>query len=95
MTEQTREACGMVELDSKLRCDQIETVIALVQANMGIAVVPDLATRGKAGREVVFRSFQSPVPRRAIDLVTLANKELGESAEALVSSLVEAFAPKL
>jgi LysR family hydrogen peroxide-inducible transcriptional activator len=87
LRNQVLQACGIRECHSRLQCDQLETAIAMVSANLGIAVLPQLAVSGRKVNNVVFRPFASPVPQRKIYLLHRRGTQLSKAAKKLLEGL--------
>lgn len=84
LTDRTLKVCGLERLDPRLECDQLETALAMVEAGMGIAVVPELAVRSRPLPGVVIRSFSEPVPERTISLMNRRAAPLSAAALELI-----------
>ena len=91
LTDRTLKVCSLDRLDPRLECDQLETALAMVEADMGIAVVPELATRSRPLPGVVIRSFGEPEPERTISLMKRRAAPFSAAATELVR-LVKSFA---
>lgn len=87
LRDQVLQACGIRECHSRLQCDQLETAIAMVGANLGIAVVPQLAVNSRKIPNVVFRHFASPAPERKIYLLHRSGTQLSKAAQKLLEGL--------
>lgn len=85
--EQTLELCRLSKNQPRLQCDQLETALAMVGANLGYAVVPKLAIRGRERPDVHVRSFGQPSPSRKVFLLKKKNTKLSKPAEKLVRIL--------
>lgn len=91
LTEQTLHACQLTTLNPDLRCDQLETALAMVRSGLGIAIVPAFAVKGIDDPTIVFKKFNAEQPQRAINLMTRQNTSVAPPAQALINSLVDAF----
>lgn len=87
LRDQVLKACSIHECNSRLQCDQLETAIAMVGANLGIAVVPNLAIQGRKAHNVIFRKFARPTPRRTIYLLHRSGTQLSKAAKKLLDQL--------
>lgn len=87
LTDSTIKACRLDRLDPRLECDQLETVLAMVAAGMGSAVVPELAVRSREVPGVAFRRFLEPAPERTISLMKRRAIPLSKAAEDLVEAI--------
>ncbi len=85
LTDRTLKVCRLQRLDSRLECDQLETALAMVEAGMGFAVVPELAVRDKVPGGVVLRRFPGPAPERTICLMKKRAATLSKPAEELLN----------
>ena len=84
LTDRTLKVCRLDRLDPRLECDQLETVLAMVEAGMGISIVPDLAIRSRSLAGVAIRPFADPVPERTISLMKRRGAPLSSAATELV-----------
>jgi LysR family hydrogen peroxide-inducible transcriptional activator len=84
LTDRILKVCRLERLDPRLECDQLETALAMVEAGMGIAVVPELAVRSRPLPGVVIRSFGDPVPERTISLMNRRAAPLSAAAMELI-----------
>ena len=87
LSRQTLTACRLTSAQSALRCDQLDTALAMVNSGLGIAVVPSLATQHGSWKNVRFVSFSGPQPERDILIMTRKQTQLAAPAEALAQSL--------
>jgi DNA-binding transcriptional LysR family regulator len=63
------------------------TAVALVEAGLGVSILPDRAASLIRSRAAVFRPLQHPTVSRAATLVTRADRSLSPAAEAFVTFL--------
>ncbi len=84
LRDQVLKACRLSQVDRKLQCDQLETALAMVAANLGVAVIPKLATQAGGRDGVVIRSFKKPWPTRTIFLLKKKGVQLSRAGEKLV-----------
>ncbi|WPJ97404.1 LysR substrate-binding domain-containing protein [Coraliomargarita algicola] len=87
LRDQVLRACGLHECHARLQCDQLETALAMVAANLGIAVVPELAVNGRKMLNVALRRFASPMPTRKIYLLHRSGTQLSKAARKLLEGL--------
>jgi LysR family hydrogen peroxide-inducible transcriptional activator len=87
LTDRTLKICRMDRLDPNLECDQLETALAMVAADMGSAVVPELAVRSRPLPGVAFLRFQEPEPERTISLMKRRAIPLSKAAEDMVEAI--------
>ena len=92
LTDRTLKVCRLEELDLRLECDQLETALAMVAAGMGMALVPELATRSRPLAGLTFRRFQTPAPERTISLMKRRAAPLSKAAEGMVEMITRSFA---
>ncbi|MDP5004524.1 MAG: LysR family transcriptional regulator [Verrucomicrobiales bacterium] len=85
--DQTLEICRLSRGAPRLQCDQLETALAMVAANLGYAVVPKLAVRDRERNGITFRSFASPGPARKVFLLKKSGTKLSKPAEKLIKIL--------
>lgn len=88
LRDQVLEACRLTQVSQRLQCDQLETALSMVAANLGMAVVPKLAVRNTLPEQVVVRSFQKPAPARKIYLLKKKDTTLSEAANEIANILV-------
>lgn len=88
LRDQTLQACKLSQAKEGLQCDQLETALAMVANNLGMAVIPKLAVRNTLPEQVIVRSFQKPVPSRKIYLLKKKDSTLSEAANEIASILV-------
>ncbi len=84
LTDRTLKVCRLDRLDPRMECDQLETALAMVEAGMGISVVPELAVRSRPMPGVAIRRFVDPAPERTISLMKRRNTPLSSAATELV-----------
>ncbi len=88
LRDQVLEACRLNQVHQGLQCDQLETALAMVAADLGMAVIPKLAARSTLPEQVVVRSFQKPAPSRKIYLLKKKDVTLSEAASEIANILV-------
>lgn len=69
------------------RSAQIETIRALVQAGMGISLIPAMACQAGRPPQPRYRSLTPPLPRRAIVALWLRDRPPGRAASAFLLHL--------
>lgn len=74
------------------RSTQIETIRALVEAGMGISLIPAMACPDTPAARKHYRSLAEPKPQRAIAVAWLATRPPGRAAAALLRHLRAAAA---
>lgn len=87
LTDNTLKVCQLAKLDSRLECDQLETALAMVAAGMGVAVVPELAVRGRTMPGIRVLRFAKPGPERIISLMKRRAVSLSKTANDLADLL--------
>ena len=87
LRDQVLKTCGIKECSSRLQCDQLETAIAMVAANLGIAIVPKLAVPRLKRNTVTYRTLAQPAPERTIYLLRRSGTKLSKAANQLVEQL--------
>lgn len=87
LTDRTLKLCRIRRTNPGLRCDQLATAVAMVSANMGVTVVPELAVRDHPARDVLFRPFAEPGLHRVISLMKRRRAKLSPAAERLLEAL--------
>jgi LysR family hydrogen peroxide-inducible transcriptional activator len=69
------------------RSAQIETIRALVQAGMGISLIPAMACQAGDPPQPCYRSLSLPLPQRAVVAVWLHDRPPGRAASAFLRHL--------
>lgn len=85
LSDQTQKLCRAVKNDAGLECDQLETAIVMVAAQMGYAIVPELSIRSRDMESVNFRQFCQPTPERRINLVKKRATPLTKAAREFIN----------
>jgi LysR family hydrogen peroxide-inducible transcriptional activator len=93
LTERTLQVCRIDRLDPRLECDQLETALAMVEAGMGISIVPELAVRSRPLPGVAIRPFADPVPERTISLMKRRGAPFSTAASELIR-LITGMSPQ-
>lgn len=88
--DQMLSLCRIRRSADRLECEQLETLLALVGAGLGIGIVPEMAVSLHRGHDesVVIRPFKSPEPKRVINLVKRRAANLSPAAQALLEHFV-------
>lgn len=87
LLDQTLKVCRVKSPDQRMKCDQLETALAMVSAGAGVAVVPQRAAERYSMPNVVVRPFAEPQPTRMIGLMRRRSGGLSPLAEAVGRSL--------
>lgn len=69
------------------RSTQVETILALVEAGLGVSLVPAMAFGAAAARRVICRSLEEPRPRRQIGVFWLHTRSLSRPATEFLNHL--------
>jgi LysR family transcriptional regulator, hydrogen peroxide-inducible genes activator len=87
--DQVLDFCRRRDFHPQVSCrsGQIETVQALVQAGLGVSLVPRMAVGTARGRTPVYRSFATPKPTRAIATLWPRQRPLSRAAAAFLQEL--------
>ena len=88
LRDQTLKACQLKNAQTSMQCDQLDTALAMVEANLGMAIIPKLAVRNNLSDRISIRSFNKPAPTRQICLLKKEDHQLSDSAEHLIKVLV-------
>jgi LysR family hydrogen peroxide-inducible transcriptional activator len=77
--DQVLDFCERREWQSQIsfRSAQLETILALVSAGVGLSLIPAMAARSDCRKPPTYRSFQSPKPQR--DIVAVWPKQRAPS----------------
>ncbi|WP_309118596.1 LysR family transcriptional regulator [Paenibacillus sp.] len=71
----------------------IETVMSLVAAGMGVAFIPNMIAASKKGKYVpVFKSLTDPTPSRTLVIAERRGRYFTKAAEAFIETLMEVTA---
>jgi len=86
--DQVLDFCHRRDFHPQVLCRsaQIETIRALVQAGLGVSLIPAMACQAGQPPQLVYRSL-SPPPRRAVVAVWLRARPLGRAAGAFLQHL--------
>lgn len=84
LAEQVLTICGMNRGASRIECGQLESLLALVGAGLGIAFVPEMSVRERPERNVVYRRLGPPEPERVISVVHARHAKLAPAAARLL-----------
>lgn len=87
LRDQTLRLCQQQDRVNALSCEQLPTLLAMVAAGLGIAIVPEMAVKWIGGNEVSFLPFVEPSPQRMIGLLKKRGSKLGVAADAFVAEL--------
>jgi LysR family hydrogen peroxide-inducible transcriptional activator len=93
--DQVLTFCSRRDFRPHIQCrsTQVETIRALVQAGMGISLVPAMACAHTPVARCHYRSLAAPAPSRTMTAVWLASCAPGRAAAALLQHVRSAFAP--
>lgn len=83
----TLSVCRIRRTDDRLECEQLETLLAMVGAGLGLGIVPAMAAAmlGNASNSVVIRPFRAPEPQRVISILKRRAAALSPAAHALLA----------
>lgn len=81
-----------VKLDVVCEISQLSTLGGMIEAGLGISVVPELATPITAHHGIVTRPLVEPVIEREIGLITRAGRSLSPAAETFREAILEQVA---
>lgn len=83
----TLSVCRIRRGDDRLECEQLETLLAMVGAGLGVGIVPAMAVAmlGDVSGTVVTRRFRTPEPRRVISIIKRRAASLSPAANALLA----------
>jgi DNA-binding transcriptional LysR family regulator len=82
-----RDACRAADFEPRVACEsrELETVRALVEAGLGVAVLPRLATAERRKQVAVLR-LRDPVLERTLGMITRRGHVLSAAAQAFVGA---------
>ncbi len=87
LRDQVLKVCRLESVERNLQCDQLDTALAMVSANLGVSLIPKLAVRRELQDRVTIRSFRKPWPTRTIYLLKKKGVKLSKASEKLVKVL--------
>lgn len=87
LAEQVLTICRMNRGESRIECGQLESLLALVAAGLGIAFVPEMSVRERPEKHVVYRRLGPPEPERVISVVHKRTRALAPPAAKLLEYL--------
>ncbi len=87
--DQVLDFCTRRDFHPNVSCRsaQIETVRALVQAGMGISLLPAMACPKGRGPQPLYRSLSPPCPQRVVAVAWLRDRPPGRAASAFLEHL--------
>ncbi|WOO41708.1 LysR family transcriptional regulator [Rubellicoccus peritrichatus] len=90
--EQSIKVClkKSLETGDTIECEQLSTILALVQSELGLAIIPQMACQPGSWRKLRFIPFKAPTPSRQIALLKKRGQALSPAAEALSASILKA-----
>ena len=74
LSDQVLEVCRGRREAVRIECEQLESLLALVAAGLGVAVVPEMSARRRAPAGVAYRRLGNPEPQRIISVVRRRSK---------------------
>lgn len=87
LRDQTMELCSANEKESALVCEQLPTQLSMVEAGLGVAVVPEMAIRSATTVGVDYLRFGSPAPQRLIGLLKRRSGKLSSCGQEFLKRL--------
>lgn len=87
LAEQVLTICRMNRAQSRIECGQLESLLALVAAGLGIAFVPEMSVRERPEKHVVYRKLGPPEPQRVISVVRKKSARPAPAAAKLLEYL--------
>lgn len=87
--DQILDFCSRRDVEPGIRCrsTQIETIRTLVDAGMGISLIPAMACPAEPALQPRYRRLDAPAPRRTIVACWLETRPPGRAARALLRHL--------
>jgi len=87
--DQVLAFCNRSDLHPNVSCRsaQVKTVQALVNAGLGVSLVPEMARQPGSPSQPLYRSLQAPKPKRSIVAVWLRSRPLGRAAREMLVCL--------
>ncbi len=98
LSEQTLKVCKLRRSGDRLQCGQLETLLALVGAGLGVGFIPEMAARSVPSKNVKILRLRDPEPSRAICVVWRRPVSLTPAAETLLkyfTSLTQSLSANL
>lgn len=91
LRDQTMKLCKQGEASNALACEQLPTQLSMVQAGLGIAIVPEMAVKDIAPQGMSFLRFAKPAPKRLIGLLKRRGSKLSLAGQEFVKRLKSNF----
>jgi len=83
LRDQTLRACRIRQVEDRLECEQLETLLAMVDAGLGIGIIPAMAMGSVLPDGVVTRPILADDAERTISIVRRRSTELSPAAAEL------------
>ena len=84
-----------LSVEPRYEVEQVPSAIALVEAGLGVTVLPSLTFAMFKGRDLAMRPLVKPVLRRNVGFVTLKERSLPPLSEPLMHAIRDAFSREL
>jgi LysR family transcriptional regulator, hydrogen peroxide-inducible genes activator len=86
--DQTLRICRLQRSEDGLECEQLETLLAMVDAGLGVGIVPEMATHRSLPASIVTRQLIAPEPKRIISIVQRRTAGLSPAASAFLDYFI-------
>ena len=87
LADQILEVCHLRDHPKRLRCDQLETALAMTSVGLGLTILPRLAIPPNLPPNIVTRPFVEPQPKRAVTLAKRNFAQLSPAAQEILRLL--------
>lgn len=84
LSEQTMKACRLKRSEDKLECGQIETLLAMISAGMGIGIVPEMTMKLHPDDNITYLQVCDPEPERVVAILRRKAGAMTTAAEAFL-----------
>jgi LysR family hydrogen peroxide-inducible transcriptional activator len=91
--DQTLRICRLQRSEDRLECEQLETLLAMVDAGLGVGIVPEMATHRSLPAGIVTRQLTAPEPERIISIVQRRTAGLSPAADAFLDYFIRRARP--
>ncbi|MAS95735.1 MAG: LysR family transcriptional regulator [Verrucomicrobiales bacterium] len=82
LSDQVITACRTVRSPERIECGQLETLLSLIGSNLGLSIIPEMASKVATLYDVKLRRLSRPQPRRTIASLRKKSLRLSPAARA-------------
>jgi len=90
LSDQTVSQCRAIDLRTtgSVRCENIETLVGLVESDMGYGIIPEMALPNYAKREIHIPEMKDNQMSREINIISRADKLFDKSERLVIKALM-------